>query len=176
MPIESMPYPERGPVPVNFGRRALAYLLDLSFLFALTVGTSALCVFAYSHFQSPGDAATLARVAASAKAGHFTKAAHILYYFSYFTIAHWYFGRSLGKWAMGLTLRSRDGQDLTFARALGRSLLYVVSGQLALGIGFLLPLLRKDGLTLHDLLAATEVVDAAKPLTGDPAQTDRAAA
>ncbi|MGZ3711502.1 MAG: RDD family protein [Bdellovibrionota bacterium] len=163
------------PVPAIFGRRCLAYLLDLAFLYVFTLSTSVLCIFAYSHLHYPGDASALARIAASASAGNFTKAAHIFYYFSYFTIAHWYFGCSLGKWAMGLRVHTKAGASLSFPLALGRSLLYVVSGQLALGIGFLLPLMRKDGLTLHDLLAGTEVIDA-KLQTGNLPVSESAAA
>lgn len=157
MPISPSP---AAPSPNLFGRRALAYLLDLALLYAFTLGTSIACVFTYAALHYPGDAQALADLAASTQASHFTKAAHVLYYFSYFTIAHWYFGRTCGKWALGLTLRRQNGETLSLARSLGRSLLYVVSGQLTVGVGFLFPLWRKDGRTLHDLIATTEVVDA----------------
>lgn len=162
MPIELLP-PSREEKPNLFARRALAYLLDLALLYVLTLATSLVCVFAYALLAHPGDGSALAHLAAGARAGYFTKAAHVLYYFSYFTIAHWYFGRTFGKWATGLQVQSAQGRELSFGRALGRSLLYAVSGQLALGVGFLLPIFRKDGLALHDLIAHTQVVDATAP-------------
>jgi uncharacterized RDD family membrane protein YckC len=159
MPIELLP-PPREEKPNLFARRALAYALDLALLYLLTLGTSLFCLYAYATLRHPGDPTALATLAAGARAGYFTKAAHILYYFSYFTILHWYFGRTFGKWATGLRVCSDHGEELGFFRALGRALLYVVSGQLALGVGFLLPLFRKDGRALHDLIAHTRGVDA----------------
>lgn len=150
--------------PVKFGRRASAYIIDLALLYFATVCTSILFVMAYCAIKFPGETHLIAEFANSANTKFFTRAAHVIYYFSYFTIAHWYFGRTFGKWLMGLHLRNRDGSELTFLRSLGRSGLYIVSGQIALGIGFILPLFRKDGQTLHDLIISTEVVNDHPPI------------
>lgn len=159
MPIELLPSPTTSAPPKVhslFGRRALAYLMDLALLFVATVAVASVFVFAYSAYRFPGNPGMVAEVARSPEARVLSRSLHVLFYFSYFTISHWYFGRTLGKKALGLRVRALQG-DMSFLRALGRSLAYPVSGWITLGLGFLLPLFRADGRALHDLIASTKV-------------------
>lgn len=141
-----------------FFRRAAAYLADLLVVYALVVGTLVACIFLYGALKYNGDAVMLKALFNAKSTRAFTFWAHAMLYLSYFTICHWYAGRTLGKWVMGIRVaRAENGADLSFGQSLARSLAYLVSGQLTLGIGFLLPVFRRDGKTLHDLLTGTAV-------------------
>ena len=59
-------------------------------------------------------------------------------------------------------VRARDGAGVGTARAVHRYVLAVI-GALALGLGFAYALLDRDRQFLHDRLAGTAIVDAAKP-------------
>ena len=67
-------------------------------------------------------------------------------------------GRTLGKWATGLRVELRDGDPLTFPRALVRHTVGYLLSLLTLGVGFLVAAFSRDGRALHDLLAGTVVV------------------
>ena len=67
-------------------------------------------------------------------------------------------GLTLGKWATGLRVECRDGDRLTFPRALVRHTVGYLLSLLTLGFGFLVAALSRDGRALHDLLAGTVVV------------------
>lgn len=141
-----------------FLNRAIAYLFDLGVIYCLTLITAVAYVVAYTAIAKSGNWDAMEAVGNSAKTSLFLKISHLFYYLSYFTITHWYFGRTWGKWLLGLTVTFKDGASLSFSRAIARSFLYLVSGQITLGVGFILPLFRKDGKTLHDLLANTQVL------------------
>jgi uncharacterized RDD family membrane protein YckC len=162
------------PIPKNFGRRVLAFLLDNLIIFVIATITSVIFVVAYCALNFPGDPTAAKRIATGESTRDFTRAVVVFYYFSYFTINHWYFETSPGKWTMGLKLRRQDGRPMSFLTALSRSLLYAVSGQLLLGLGFLFPLFRRDEFTLHDLLAGTEVIEA-KAAQAETSGQERAA-
>ena len=165
------------PVVNPFVYRALAYFADLIVVYALVVISLVLCVGAYGATALHGDPEQIRALLQAPSTKACLLYAHALIYLSYFTIAHWYAGRTVGKWLWGLRV-THQGGDLSLPRAFGRSLGYLVSGQLTLCVGFLLPLFRRDGLALHDLLLRTEVVRAAEPetLAAIPAaQRDRAA-
>jgi uncharacterized RDD family membrane protein YckC len=139
-----------------FGLRASAYLVDLLAIFLLAVCTTFVTVLAFALWRYGGDEKLIKAMVADSRTRHFAQCTHIILYLSYFTITQWYFGRSPGKMLFRLTI-SRHGRELTFAQSLVRSLGYFLSGQITLGAGFLLPLFRRDGRALHDLLAGTVV-------------------
>jgi uncharacterized RDD family membrane protein YckC len=72
-------------------------------------------------------------------------------------------GRTLGKWMAGLRIERRDGEPLSFVRALVRHLLGYALTALTLGLGFLLSAFNSKGRALHDLLAGTVVVRSRGP-------------
>src|SRR4051812_26763524 len=67
-------------------------------------------------------------------------------------------GRTLGKWMAGLRIERRDGEPLSFVRALVRHLVGYALTALTLGLGFLISAFDSKGRALHDLLAGTVVV------------------
>lgn len=141
-----------------FFRRAAAYLADLLVVYGLVVGVLLACIFVYGTVKYGGDTLMLKSLANAKSTRTFTFWAHAMLYLSYFTLCHWYAGRTLGKWVMGLrVVRAENHAELSFGQSLVRSLAYLVSGQLTLGIGFLLPVFRRDGKTLHDILTGTIV-------------------
>jgi uncharacterized RDD family membrane protein YckC len=67
-------------------------------------------------------------------------------------------GRTVGKWATGLRVERRDGEPLSFGRALLRQTLGYLASLVTLGLGFLLAALSREGRALHDVIAGTVVV------------------
>jgi uncharacterized RDD family membrane protein YckC len=124
------------------------------------------CVAIYGLYAYEGDPEMLRHLVSLPTTRYFAQAAHLLLFLSYFTIGHWYAGATPGKWICGLRLVNRDGTAPSFLRCLARTGGYFVSGQLTLGIGFLLPLFRKGTETLHDLITHTHVADA-RPAPAD---------
>ncbi|RZA04645.1 MAG: RDD family protein [Proteobacteria bacterium] len=141
----------------SFARRAVAYFTDLFVIYALAVVTLIGCVGLYGQIKFGGDAELMKALAQAKSTRTFTFWAHAAIYLSYFTITQWYAGRTAGKALWGIRAALKSGGEMSLAQSFGRTLGYVVSGQLTLGVGFLLPLLRKDGRALHDLLSGTEV-------------------
>jgi uncharacterized RDD family membrane protein YckC len=72
-------------------------------------------------------------------------------------------GRTLGKWVAGLRIERRDGEPLSFARALLRHLVGYPLTLLTFGAGFLFAAFHPQGRALHDLLAGTVVVRSRGP-------------
>jgi uncharacterized RDD family membrane protein YckC len=75
----------------------------------------------------------------------------------YFTILHGGDGRTIGKAAVGIRVRSSDLREIGLARSLVRTLGYVVSSFL-FGLGFLFAALTPRKRAWHDYLAGTCVV------------------
>jgi uncharacterized RDD family membrane protein YckC len=67
-------------------------------------------------------------------------------------------GQTLGKWATGLRIERKNGQDLGMARAFLRHFVGYPVSILTLGIGFLIAVVNGRGRTLHDVIADTVVV------------------
>lgn len=67
-------------------------------------------------------------------------------------------GRTVGKWATGLRVERRDGEPLSFGRALLRHTVGYLASLLTLGVGFLLVAFNREGRALHDMIAGTIVV------------------
>lgn len=145
-------------IPSLFFKRVAAYLLDLFAVYLFVVATVFFCVTVYAIWNYAGDATILKSMAASKEVSLFARLSHVILLFSYFTLAHWYFGKTLGKWALGLTVKSAHG-ELSFLKAFSRTILFFLTGNLTFGLGFLVPVFRKDGRTLHDILCHTDVID-----------------
>ena len=104
---------------------------------------------------------------------NFGIAADLSYFFGYFTISHWYFGHTLGKWIFGLKVEHK-GSDLGLLHSFGRTLAFLLSGQGTFGLGFLFALFRRDGRALHDIVADTVVAKKSPPTTESPTQSKAA--
>ncbi len=67
-------------------------------------------------------------------------------------------GRTVGKWVTDLRIERRDGERLSYGRALLRHLLGYALTLATLGLGFLLAAFSAEGRALHDFVAGTVVV------------------
>lgn len=67
-------------------------------------------------------------------------------------------GRTVGKWVTDLRIERRDGEPLSYGRALLRHLLGYALTLATLGLGFLLAAFSTEGRALHDFVAGTVVV------------------
>jgi uncharacterized RDD family membrane protein YckC len=74
----------------------------------------------------------------------------------YAVLFHWLWGQTMGKMIVGARVVARDGGPLSGRRAVLRMLGWVLSA-LILGLGFLVPALRRDKRSLADLVAGTRV-------------------
>jgi len=79
-------------------------------------------------------------------------------------------GQSLGMKTWGVRVERADGGALSWSDALRRYLWAMVSWVL-LGGGFLLSLVRADGLALHDLYSRTRLVRTRGPRPASPPET-----
>lgn len=70
----------------------------------------------------------------------------------------WLRGQTLGKWAAGIKIVKKDGDDVSIVSILLRHLIGYPLSMLLLFTGFLLAAIRKDGRALHDFIAGTVVV------------------
>lgn len=81
---------------------------------------------------------------------------------AYFTILHGEYGQTIGKNLLGLEVRTRQGDFLSYSQALFRWLAYGVSAG-PCGLGFLWVALNPGKRGWHDLLANTLVVTLEPP-------------
>ncbi|MBK9295172.1 MAG: RDD family protein [Oligoflexia bacterium] len=80
------------------------------------------------------------------------------FFIGYFSMWQGLTGQTIGKKMMNIiVIKSKTHKPLTLKESYWRSLSYLLSSW-TYGIGFLLPLVRKDRLALHDLLCSTQVV------------------
>lgn len=143
-------------------RRIAAYAIDLLVIMGLVMVTLFVAVFAYGSWKYAGDQRLIKDMVSSPQTQAFAQLAHAIFFFSYFTLAHWYFGQTAGKWLMGIEV-THHRHSLSFSRSLLRSFGYFVSGSLTLGLGYLPALFRADERTLHDIIAGTDVTLKTKP-------------
>jgi uncharacterized RDD family membrane protein YckC len=129
------------PAPGGVTRRALALGVDLVAVRAL-VGAGDLAAIAFGSHDAAGRA--------------FVLSVELVVPPAYFVLGHGTGGQTLGKWLARVRVVADSGERIGYARALGRLLATIPS--LALGIGPLVALCRRDRRALHDLLADTRVV------------------
>jgi uncharacterized RDD family membrane protein YckC len=146
------------PVYAGFGRRAGAYLLDLTIqlAFAVVVGV-AVALVALDGVTPDDDADVDAWLDVGSYA--VTAAFSMLYYALLMRRAGARNGQTWGRQAAGVQVVRDDGRPVTAAFAAWRD--YVVKGVLTaitLGIDLLWPLWERENRTLHDLLLHTHVI------------------
>lgn len=67
-------------------------------------------------------------------------------------------GQTIGKWATGLFIQTRDGSPLGVGRIILRHVVGYPLSLITLGLGFLLAAFNPEGRALHDIIAGTTVV------------------
>jgi uncharacterized RDD family membrane protein YckC len=132
------------PRRAGFWLRALALCLDYFFVL-LVLGVAAFLVRV-----GWGDAARTSRVIGAA-----LRAFAWFLPLLYATLFHWLWGQTMGKMLVGVRVVAVDGGPLSFRRALGRTLAWVLAA-LPMGAGLALAALP-DKRGLHDRLAGTRV-------------------
>lgn len=140
-PLEAPP-PAR---PAGFWLRAGAVLLDYVFLVIL------MAVAQTASSVIWGEAGRTSRVLNAALTA-FRWFLPLLYP----VLFHWLWGQTMGKMVVSARVVALDGGALSFPRALGRGLAWLLSA-LPLGAGFVVAAVRRDRRALHDLLAGTRV-------------------
>jgi uncharacterized RDD family membrane protein YckC len=131
--------------PASFWLRAGAILLDYVFL---------VIVVAVAQMASSviwGEAGRTSRVLNAA-----LTAFRWFLLLLYPVLFHWFWGQTMGKMVVRARVVAFDGGPLSFRRALGRTLAWLLSA-LPLGAGFIVAGVRRDRRALHDLLAGTRV-------------------
>jgi len=141
----------RKPRYASFSRRFTAYALDNLFLAVLTfvVMTQAM---GEDGFASIGVDAFLAF--SWLFYGFYTTA--FIGYFTLMTAGS--SGATIGKRLLGIKVTLTDGSDVTYGRALTRTISYYISA-FFLYIGFLIALIDKRHQTFHDKITGTVVVE-----------------
>ncbi len=132
------------PVTAGFNARFIAYVIDsLPFLFAAYWSLNAAVkngVIVYT----PGNEIKWKIMWAAA-------------YVVYETLLTCRGRATVGKLIMGLRVRTKEGGDLSFGRALLRALAYFLSS-VTLNLGYLLALFTPKKRALHDYIAGTRVI------------------
>ena len=128
-------------------------MLDLGVVFLGLIATLFVFVSIYGAVKLGGNPRLVEEFTQQRGMRIFSRLAHGILYISYFSLAHWYSGQTVGKWILGLKLRDELGLGKSFLRTMG----YFASAQLTLGVGFLFAYFREDGRALHDIIANTDV-------------------
>jgi uncharacterized RDD family membrane protein YckC len=149
-PWTALPPPEvvdlgAAPVPAGFWRRAAAVAVDVAFAAGL-LEVARLAV-------SGGSRGLAARA--------FAGTCVLVVPAAYAVLAHGTGGQTLGKRLVGVRVVSAAGGPIGYPRALARYVAWWLSA-LPLATGFLLAAGRRDRRAVHDLLAGTRVVRAAR--------------
>jgi uncharacterized RDD family membrane protein YckC len=134
-------------VRAPFSLRCGAFLIDYTFVVGLVALSTLLARLFGEGARDTSDAALTFGYSAAAVVAALN-----------FLALPVFTGRTLGKWATGLRVECRDGDPLTFPRALVRHTVGYLLSLLTLGFGFLVAAFSRDGRALHDLLAGTVVV------------------
>ena len=127
--------------PGGVWRRALALAVDLAVVRGL-LGLGDLSATAFGSHEAAGRA--------------FALSFELVVPPAYFVLGHGTAGQTLGKWLSGVRVVGASGELIGYTRALGRLLVTIPS--LALGIGVVVALARRDRRALHDLLVDPRVV------------------
>lgn len=138
----------------GFWIRLAAWVVDLVFLFLTTI---ALTLVALITIYLGGQLGGEINDQVIALAGYSSAAIVTLSGVMYFTIFVGSCGQTPGKMLFRLKIVQVDGQEMTYGRALLRSLYWMLS-LLLVGIGFLIIALTRQKRGLHDILAGTSVI------------------
>ena len=134
-------------VRAPFSFRCGAFLIDYTFVVGLVALSTLLArIFGEGARDTSEAALTFGFLAAAAVAA------------LNFLVLPVFTGRTLGKWATGLRVECRDGDPVTFPRALVRHTVGYLLSLLTFGVGFIVAAFSRDGRALHDMLAGTVVV------------------
>ena len=135
---------QEGPVPAGFNERFVAYVVDALPFVLLTYATLKIAVKAGLFRYSTGNEWMW----------KFLWMGVYILYEAYFSSG----GRAtLGKYLLNIRVRSKDGGDLSFPRALARALSYFISSA-TLNLGYLIALVTENKRALHDFVAGSRVV------------------
>lgn len=138
----------------GFWIRLAAWVVDLACLFLVTIAlTLAALITIYLGGQFGGEI----NDQVMALAGYSSTAIVMLSGVVYFTIFVGSCGQTPGKMLFRLKVVRADGQEMTYDRALLRSLCWILS-LLLFGIGFLMIACTRQKRGLHDLLTGASVI------------------
>lgn len=136
--------PDEGPQPAGFNERFVAYVVDALPFVLLTYATLKLAVKAGLFPYTTG----------AEWVWKFLWMGAYVVYEAVFSSG----GRAtLGKWLMNIRVRSADGGDLPFGRALLRACAYFLSSA-TFNLGYLMALVTDRKRALHDFVARSRVV------------------
>ena len=154
-PINSV-YIAAGPQAgkAGFWIRLAAWVVDLACLFLVTI---ALVLAALITIYLGGKFGGEINDQVMALAGYSSAAIVMLSGVVYFTIFVGSCGQTPGKMLFGLKIVRSDGQEMTYGRALLRSLCFLLS-LLLFSVGFLMIACTRQKRGLHDMLAGTSVI------------------
>lgn len=138
----------------GFWIRLAAWIVDLACLFLVTIALAlAALITIYLGGQFGGEI----NDQVMALAGYSSTAIVMLSGVVYFTIFVGSCGQTPGKMLFRLKVVRADGQEMTYDRALLRSLCWILS-LLLFGIGFLMIACTRQKRGLHDMLTGTSVI------------------
>jgi len=154
--------PQTGPPQINvrwagFWARGVAFLidliiLDLLFLILALTGSFAMGISLRSiHLEIPSEELVLFLLGLYLLIWFFLNSAYFIFFLGYG-------GQTPGKMLLRIRVLKKDQQPLTWGRAVLRTLGYLISGFLLLGIGFLMIAFHPQKRGLHDLIAGTLVI------------------
>ena len=151
-----------GPPQINvrwagFWARGVAFLidliiLDLLFLILALTGSFAMGISLRSiHLEIPSEELVLFLLGLYLLIWFFLNSAYFIFFLGYG-------GQTPGKMLLRIRVLKKDQQPLTWGRAVLRTLGYLISGFLLLGIGFLMIAFHPQKRGVHDLIAGTLVI------------------
>lgn len=154
-PIDSAPIIARPQVrKAGFWIRLAAWVVDLACLFLVTM---ALTLVVLTTIYVGGQLGGEINDQVMALAGYSSTAIVMLSGVVYFTIFVGSCGQTPGKMLLRLKVVRVDGQEMTYGRALLRSLCWILS-LLLFSSGFLMIACTRQKRGLHDMLAGTSVI------------------
>lgn len=143
-------------VRAAIGRRIAAAILDLIVLGVLFVGLA--LIFGQSDSSQTSTSST-AGGSVNVSLSGWPFLLYVLLAFAYYLAPEALFGRTLGKWLLGLRVVRQDGDRCGWSAALVRNLLRVVDGlPLLYLVGFICMMASVNAQRLGDRAAATLVV------------------
>ena len=141
-------------------KRGIAFIIDLIVLFLITMLSLSFVLALVFIFTGDRDYSKISQWSESPLFIGLSRALHLVYFLCYFSIFHWCFGATPGKYLLKIKLETKD---LEIHRSFLRTLTYFLSGHLTLGMGCIIAFFRKDKKTLHDIICDTKVISSSYP-------------